>query len=470
MLVADEAVAARWFPLIDHGEQSRLWFSKARYRAAAAGRGAGKSEGAARIILGGDEHHRGALQKQSVAEALYVVAAPTREQVKTIWWKKLKGMVPRCWMAKPPQETELSLTLHNGATIRLVGLDRPERVEGVSIDGLVVDEFAEVRPEAWENSLQPTLNRLNRPGWALFIGRPKGRNHFYDLWTRAKTLSEWESFHWTSEPVLGAAALERQRDQMDPLSFRQEYLADWVNFEGLAYYQWDPNVHLCALEYQPARPLIFCFDFNVDPGVAAVCQEQDHPYTPTACDSCKRPFPGSTGSICAGCGIRVPPIQTTCVIGEVWIPKNSNTPAVCNRLAHDWKQHHGEVLLYGDATGGARKTSATEGTDWDLVRSYLKPTFGDRLRFRVARHNPHERDRVNTVNTRLKSAAGVVRLLVDPQKAPRVVKDFEGVSLLQGGSGELDKKASPELTHLSDGLGYYLHERHPIGGAKTAVY
>jgi hypothetical protein len=57
---------------------------------------------------------------------------------------------------------------------------------------------------------------------------------------------------------------------------------------------------------------------------------------------------------------------------------------------------------------------------------------------------------------------GVIRLMVDPVKAPNVVKDFEGVRLLKGGSGEIDKKADPALTHLTDGIGYYVEAEFPI--------
>lgn len=52
--------------------------------------------------------------------------------------------------------------------------------------------------------------------------------------------------------------------------------------------------------------------------------------------------------------------------------------------------------------------------------------------------------------------------MIDPNTAPMTVKDFEGVRLLAGGSGELDKKADPKLTHLTDGVGYYIAEEWPI--------
>jgi hypothetical protein len=406
-----------------------------------------------------------------VARPLYVATAPTRDQAREIWWADLlelartvPGAPPGFYLAGPPELSHLKINFRSGAALQVVGLDRPQRVEGITIDGAVLDEYAATRPEAWTSSIRPALSRRGREGWAWFIGRPRGRNHFYDLFQDAKTRADWRAYHWKSSDILSPAEIEAARRDLDPLTFSQEYEAAFVSFEGLAYYQWDRALHCRPVQYVPGLPLIFCFDFNVDPGVAVVVQEQNLPADRCACGDLV-----ATGKLCPKCRVVVPPLQTTCVIGEVHIPKNSNTPAVCNRLASDWRHHRGEVHLYGDATGGARRTTQVEGNDWDMIRSYLKPHFQD-LRSRVGRGNPPERDRVNSVNTRLRSAAGVLRVAVNAQRAPNLVKDFEGVTLLVGGSGEIDKKNNEALTHLTDALGYYLHERHPLGGHISGVF
>jgi hypothetical protein len=59
--------------------------------------------------------------------------------------------------------------------------------------------------------------------------------------------------------------------------------------------------------------------------------------------------------------------------------------------------------------------------------------------------------------------------MVDPVKAPHVVRDLEGVALLAGGSGELDKKSNPALSHISDALGYYVAKESPITSNKVKV-
>jgi hypothetical protein len=160
----------------------------------------------------------------------------------------------------------------------------------------------------------------------------------------------------------------------------------------------------------------------------------------------------------------------TAVVGEVWIENNSNTPAVCRKVLTDWKDHQGRIEVYGDATGGARATSATMGSDWDIAKRDLRhgqsehgvQGFGGRVAFYVKTANPTERARVNAMNTRCKASDGTIRLVADGKHAAHVVRDLEGVRLLAGGSGEIDKKVDLRLTHISDALGYYVDYRFPV--------
>ena len=107
------------------------------------------------------------------------------------------------------------------------------------------------------------------------------------------------------------------------------------------------------------------------------------------------------------------------------------------------------------------------GSDWDLVRGILGPAFGDRLSMRVARSNPPERARINAVNSRLRSASGLVWLTVDP-KCVHTIQDFEGV-VYKEGTGQIDKIGSPMLTHISDGISYYIHQVHPLLGCESVI-
>ena len=103
------------------------------------------------------------------------------------------------------------------------------------------------------------------------------------------------------------------------------------------------------------------------------------------------------------------------------------------------------------------------GSDWDLIRATLEPVFGSRLKIRVKKSNPRVRVRLNAVNSRIMSTSGVIKFMVDPKNCPHSVDDYEGVTLLEGGAGELDKTHDPMLTHLSDADGYYIADQHAIG-------
>ena len=70
------------------------------------------------------------------------------------------------------------IRLINGAQIWVVGLDRPERIEGSPWDGGVLDEYGNMRANAWPEHIRPALS--DRAGWCDFTGVPEGRNHYYD--------------------------------------------------------------------------------------------------------------------------------------------------------------------------------------------------------------------------------------------------------------------------------------------------
>lgn len=375
--------------------------------------------------------------------------APTYRQAQQICWQMLKDRLSAGrWIARK-NESDLSIMLKNGGSvISLRGADNFDSLRGVGLHFLVMDEFADIKPEAWFEVLRATLSDTG--GRALFTGTPKGRNWAYELFQRGghPDYAEWAAYSFTTIEGgnVPAEEVELARRELDELTFRQEYEASFVNFEGRTYYPFLEESHVAPLRplYRPEAPLIFCFDFNVDPGVACVCQEMQ--------------LPGGR--------------EGTAVIGEVYIPRNSNTPAVCRKLIQDWEGHMGPVICYGDATGGSRGSAKVAGSDWDLIKAEFRQSpLGRRMTYRVPSVNPPERARVNAVNSRLKSESGDIRLMIDPQAAPHVVKDLEGVVLLKGGSGEIDKKATPELTHISDALGYYIAAEFPVQGKpKTTIH
>lgn len=417
----------------DHAIQQAYWNSPHRFNLLPCGRRSGKTELAKRKLI------RSTLRGTAFDTPRFFAGAPTRDQAKRIWWEDLKAMMPPSMLRGRPLESDLLIRTITGSELWVVGMDKPERIEGQPWDGGVLDEYANMRPTAWPQNVRPALS--DRLGWCDMIGVPEGRNHYYDLdkMARAQMIemgdaSEWASFHWVSADILPKAEIEAAMRDLDDITFDQEYNASFVNFVGRVYYKFTEQRNCARLDYNPEGTLMFCFDFNVDPGVAAVCQEQALPS-------------GHTG---------------TGVIGEVWIPYNSNTDRVCEKLIEDWGDHQGKIRCYGDATGGARGTAKVQGSDWDLIVDHMRPHFGERFSMDVPPSNMNVRPRVNAMNTRLSSRAGDVRLMVDPSRAPHVVKDLEGVRWIEGGAGEIDKKRDPMLSHISDGLGYYVARVFPV--------
>lgn len=445
------ALPTRYYPLRPHPVQLAYATSAHRFNVVPAGRRSGKTERAKRKLV-----QRGLLldRVRHTDTPRFFAGAPTRDQAKRIFWADLKAMTRPYWRGKP-SESELTIRLINGAEIVVLGLDKPERIEGSPWDGGLIDEFADVKPGAWGENIRPAL--ADRNGWCDLTGVPEGRNHYWERYEFARkemaergAASEWGAYTWKSAEILPAEEIEAAKRDLDPQTFEQEYEASFLNFTGRAYYAFtdDNKVRVRAL-YDPTLPLIVCLDFNVEPGVAVIAQE-----------------------------IRLESLNriVTAVIGEVHIPTNSNTPAVCRRILADWGKHAGPVRVYGDATGGARKTSQTSGSDWDIVKDRLTkgdgelPGFGTgRVQFRVPAANPSERSRVNAMNTRCCNGIGERFLLVDEVAAPHVVKDFEGVKVLTGGSGEIDKKSTPKLTHWTDALGYYVVAAHPTTERRATV-
>lgn len=435
-------------PLRPHPAGRALSEDKHRFITGPAGRRSGKTERGKRKLA------KEAILVQGWDDAAFFAGSPTRDQAKRIFWNDLKAMFPRSLIANI-NETNLIIKLITNTEVHVVGMDKPQRIEGKSWNGGLLDEFPNMKPGLWDENVRPAL--ADRKGWCWLLGVPEGRNFYYDMdvYARSGQDPDWASHSWPSIDVLDPAEVASARRSMDPLVFQQEYEASFVNFVGRAYYAFTEKDNVRDLFYDERADLAFCFDFNVDPGTAVVVQEQELPHEYERDDN--------------GVIQLDSPVIGTGVIGEVWIPRNSNTPAVCRKLVADWGDHKGRVVCYGDATGGARGTAKVAGSDWDLIKAEMRGHFGERVYFKVSSANPAERARINAVNSRAKAGDGTIRLLVDGGAAPHTVKDLEGVRLLEGGSGEIDKKHDKMLTHLTDALGYYVEKEFPIHNRSATV-
>lgn len=161
---------------------------------------------------------------------LFVYVAPLLRQAKAIAWARLKHRLrPIAAMgACDYNEADLVVTFkHNGASVRLFGGDNPDAMRGIRLDGIVIDEVAQVKPEVWTDIVQPALS--DRRGWALFIGTPAGINLFSELFHSAPSRDGWSAARYTvhDTDAIDAAEVARLKRDMPPQAFAREYLCDF---------------------------------------------------------------------------------------------------------------------------------------------------------------------------------------------------------------------------------------------------
>lgn len=157
--------------------------------------------------------------------------APTYRQAKEIAWKMLFYYLPVEVISKK-NEVELSVDLIQGSTITLKGADTPDSLRGVGLNYAILDEYAQMKEEVWDEIIRPML--IDSKGSALFIGTPLGYNHFWKLYNKERDDTDYKSFHFKSIDNLAIEGIieevEKARLETDPIRFSQEYEA---NFEAL---------------------------------------------------------------------------------------------------------------------------------------------------------------------------------------------------------------------------------------------
>ena len=200
--------------------QQEVWTDPARFKVIAAGRRTGKSRMAAwRLIVSALEADKG--------HVWYI--APTQQQARDIMWQQLLELGNP--VIANSHVNNMQLTLINGSMISLKGADRPETMRGVALKFVVLDEYADIKPTVFEQILRPALADLK--GHCIFIGTPKGRNHFYDIYKMGQSgkpeTKDWKSWHFTSfdNPLLDKDEIEVAKNTMSTFAYRQEFMASF---------------------------------------------------------------------------------------------------------------------------------------------------------------------------------------------------------------------------------------------------
>lgn len=440
LALATKRDLARWYPLKEHPIQRALIEAVAggvRFPVVPAGRRSGKTERAKRFV---------AKEAMSNGGERYFIAAPTRDQVKKIYWADMKKLCLTSMASKAPSETELIIYLDNGTEVHLIGLDRPERIEGILWTGGVIDEIDDVKPEAWEANIRPALDTFHpqRPdyrAWCWLIGVPDGLGNLYDFAEYAQSANDpdWRVFHWKSADILPAATIDAAKRQMSPKQYRQEYEASFETASGRIYEDYGPE-NRTEERIQPHEQLLWFHDFN---------------YTPMS----------------SGVGVRrrvkrerQQDLDALFLLEEIIL-----TSAVAKQSAMEfverYKDHKNRhVIIYGDPAGKAGEKHG-HASDYTEIEKILRD-HGWTYTRKVKPAAPAIKDRQNAVRAKIRNAAGEVSLFVNAKQAPYTHKGLATVQLKEG-STFLEEVT--EYQHITTAVGYMVDYEFAIGQRMTSA-
>ncbi|WP_341959203.1 terminase family protein [Pseudomonas sp. RC10] len=426
-LILDRQLA-RWYPLKDHPVQLALVEAVRngiRFPLVPAGRRSGKTERFKRFLV-----------KQAFAyPGMYFAAAPTHAQAKKIFWDDLKLFTLCCMHSHRPSESDLIIYLDNGSEIHVIGLDKPQRIEGIPWTGGGIDEFADIKPDAWEANILPALNTVNptRPdyrAWCWLLGVPDGLNHYYDLCTQAESGAdpEFEVFHWKSAEILPPDVISSMKRVMSPKQFKQEFEASFETASGRIYEDYSKANHTTA-RIEPHEQLLWMHDQNFTPLSSAI-------------------------------GVRRNNGQDLYLLDEIVL-----TSAISRQSAVEfverYKDHKNKhVLIYGDPAGKAGEKHG-HASDYTDIEGVLKAHHWRYTRLVKPAHPPIK-DRQNAVRAKILTASGDSSLFVNPVTAKWCDKGLSTVQLQGGSTFQEDQKN--QYQHITTAIGYCVDYEWPAKG------
>lgn len=424
---------ARWYPLKDHSVQLALVDavpSGVRFPLVPAGRRSGKTERFKRFLV----------KQASRVPGSYFAAAPTHDQAKKIFWNDLKAFALSAAHAKRPSESEriIHVPSQGGVSdIHVIGLDKPERIEGIAWKGGGIDEFGNVKENAWEENIFPALNTVNPldpdyRAWCWLLGVPEGLNHYYELCERAEHGGDqnFKVFHWKSAEILPPDVIEDAKRAMSARQFRQEFEASFETASGRVYEDYGKDNWTDAA-IEPHERLCWYHDFN---------------YTPLS----------------SGIGV-IRDKQVFC-LEEIIL-----TSAVARQSAlefveryKDHKNRH--VDIYGDPSGRAGEKHG-HPSDYTEIEAVLRSN-GWTFTRKVKPSTESIKDGQNAVRAKIRNAADEVSMFVNPKTAPWTHKALATVQLKQvkqgSSSGSTFQEQESEYQHIGTAVRYFVDYEFPV--------
>ena len=352
-----------------------------------------------------------------VGKTIWYVA-PTFKMAREIVWLKLKQILSDFNWIETINETNLSIKVKKtGSIISLKGCENYDSLRGVGIDFLILDEFADIDEKAWTEVLRASV--ADTQGDVLMCGSPKGfGNWSYRMYEKGKRDKEWDSFQFTTLEggIVPPEEIEQAKQDIDIRTFRQEFEGTFENYAGAVYYNFHAVDNVLEKKIDWNKPLHIGLDFNVDPMSACVAQiERDKIH----------------------------------FIDEIVI-YSSNT----DEMVQEIRDRYGtktRIFVYPDPACRQRKTSAGGRTDLTILQN-----AGFSVKCKL-KHSPI-RDRVNAVNSRLKSADGKRYIFISPS-CKIMIKGLQR-QIYKENTNIPDKEEGYD--HMNDAIGYLTEIVKPL--------
>lgn len=429
-LILDRQLA-RWYPLKDHPVQLALIDAVQqgiRFPLVPAGRRSGKTERFKRFVT-----------KRTFAQpGMYFAAAPTHAQAKKIFWDDLKAFTLSSMHSRRPSESDLIIYPDNGSELHVIGLDKPQRIEGIPWTGGGIDEFADIKADAWEANILPALNTVNPTmpdyrAWCWLLGVPDGLNHYYDLCMKAEGGQDpnFRVFHWKSAEILPPDVIDAMKRAMSSKQFKQEFEASFETATGRIYEDFSKANYTDA-RIQPHEQLMWMHDQNFTPLSSAIGVRRD---------------------------------DALYLLDEIVL-----TSAISKQSATEfvdkYKDHQNKhVLIYGDPAGRAGEKHG-HASDYTDIEGVLKANGWAYTR-KVKAAAPAIKDRQNAVRTKIRTADGGHSLFVNPATAEWCNKGLSTVQLEKGSTFQEDQKN--KYQHITTAIGYCVDVEWPSLNTSATV-
>jgi len=394
-----------------------------RFPLVPAGRRSGKTERFKRFLV----------HQANAVPGPYFAAAPTHDQAKKIFWDDLKAFSLCSLHPRRPSESDRIIYMPNGSEIHVIGLDKPQRIEGVPWKGGGIDEFADVKSTAWEANILPALNTVQPTdpdyrAWCWLLGVPDGLNHYYDLCMRAESGDDpnFKVFHWKSSEILPEDVLTAMKRAMSAKQFRQEFEASFETASGRIYEDYS-KANYTLETIQPHEQLLWYHDFN---------------FTPMS----------------SGIGVRRGEGGRDVYLLEEIILTSAVARQSALEFVERYKDHKNKhVIIYGDPAGRAGEKHG-HASDYTEMEKVLRDNGWTHTR-KVKPSTVSIKDGQNAVRAKIANAAGDVSLFVNTERAPYTHK---GLATLQAKKGSTYQEEESDYQHITTAVRYFIDYEFPV--------